>query len=65
MNNNSSMREVNFSNKTGFYQKKKGIFENPILVSLILFIGMTFIAYAFYIYYYNSADNNVKTNREA
>ena len=42
MNNNSSMREVNFSNKTGFYQKKKGIFENPILVSLILFILLRF-----------------------
>ena len=61
-NNNLSVREIDFTNKTGFYQKRKGIFSNPITVSLIVFIGMLFTAYAFYVYYYSAADNNIKTN---
>jgi hypothetical protein len=61
-NNTSSVREIDLTNKTGFYQRHKGIFENPITVSLIVFIGMAFTAYAFYVYYYSAANNNIKTN---
>jgi hypothetical protein len=61
-NNNSSVRKINFTNRTGFYQNDKNIFSNPIMVSLIVFIGMAFIAYAFYVYYYSAADNNIQTN---
>ena len=61
-NNTSSVREIDFSNKTGFYQRQNGIFSNAMMVSLILFIGMAFTAYAFYVYYYSAANNNIKTN---
>jgi len=61
-NNNSITRSLDLTNKTGFYQRHKGIFSNPITVSLIVFIGMAFTAYAFYVYYYSAANNNVKAN---
>lgn len=61
-NNKSNIRTIDFTNKTGFYQKREGIFSNPIMVSIIIFIGMAFIGYAFYLYYYNAADNNVQAN---
>jgi hypothetical protein len=61
-NNNSSIRSVDFTNKYGFYKTREGIFSNPITIAVIVFIGMAFVGYAFYIYYYNAADDNVKSN---
>ena len=60
--NNQSIREIDFTSKTGFYQRKEGIFSNTIAVSIIVLIGMIFIGYAFYVYYYSAADNNVRAN---
>lgn len=52
---------INLTSKTGFYNKHKAIFSNYMTVSIVLFIGMAFIAYGFYQYYYNSSENrNVK-----
>lgn len=63
MSNNSSIKQVNIANKTGFYQPPKGgIFSNPITVSVIVLIGMAFIGYAFYVYYFTAVDNNVQAN---
>lgn len=59
---NSSIREIDFTNKTGFYHKKVDIFSNTIAVSLIVLISMIFMGYAFYVYYYTAADNNVRAN---
>lgn len=60
--NNTSIREIDFTNKTGFYNRKEGIFSNTIGVSIIVLIGMLFIGYVFYMYYYSAADNNVHAN---
>lgn len=64
MNNNSnpSRREIDFTSRTGFYQRTKAIFSNSLMVSIIVLIGMAFVGYAFYVYYYNAANNNVHAN---
>lgn len=59
---NTTNRNIDFTNKTGFYNKHEGIFSNTFTVSLIVVIGMAFIGYAFYFYYYSAADNNVRAN---
>jgi hypothetical protein len=57
-------RTVNLTNRSEFYQEKKGIFTNPITVSIIVFIGMSFMAYGFYSYYFGiaSTDYQIKNN---
>jgi hypothetical protein len=56
------MNNIDMTSKIGFYEQTKGIFSNPILVSIIVLIGMAFMGYAFYVYYYAAADSNVQAN---
>lgn len=59
---NTSNRNINFMNKTGFYNKQESIFSNTYMVALIVVIGLAFVGYAFYFYYYKAADNNIQSN---
>jgi hypothetical protein len=59
---NTSNRNINFMNKTGFYNKQESIFSNTFTVALIVVIGLAFVGYAFYFYYYKAADNNIQAN---
>jgi hypothetical protein len=51
----------NVSNKTSFYERHKGIFSNPTAVSIVILIGLIFMGYAFYVYYYQTTSANIQS----
>lgn len=53
---------VELYNKTGFYSKRSGIFENIKIVILVLVIALLFIGYAAYVYFYETSSNIIKAN---
>lgn len=51
----------NVADKTSFYERHKGIFTNPTAVSIIILIGLMFMGYAFYVYYYQATSSNIQS----
>jgi hypothetical protein len=62
----TSSNSVNLTSRSEFHKEYKGvgIFSNPIAVSVIVLIGLIFMAYGFYSYYFDSAitDYEIKSN---
>jgi hypothetical protein len=57
----NSKSSINLTSRLGFYsQQDKRIFSNTTMVSFIMLIGLIFIGYAFYTYYYTATTNNVQ-----
>ena len=61
MNNNSSRSSINLTSRTGFYTRHEPIFTNTSMVTIILIIGLLFIGYAFYKYYFKATEKNIQS----
>ena len=62
-NNTKTNKTINFTNQSGFYEKKsENIFDNIYLILFIFIIGLIFIGYAIYSFIKSSNDSIILNN---